>query len=268
MSESEPKAHLKKMRLQLFDQNMGQLEDRLVSQDTELYKGPSSSHEGPIKIEVCLFEEEDIEKVVNYINQLTGKLPISSKIPKPKKLKNTSYDLDEDSWRETLLKEIIELTTQDEITKRLREEGFIFMTADNLEDLSLVKWNMHQDHLREFQWMIKLIKEAKNPLNNKYDPTLLFGFKLLGEKSDQIYTLLHGEASMYHKDWKSKNKLTFKKTDMCKFPNYMVLEEREKFRLELYKARKDFPNHTFSKFFKRWYKDVDFREKEEWSENL
>lgn len=268
MSEQEPKAHLKKMRVQFFDNDMGQIEDRLVSQDTELYKGPQTSHTGPIKIEVCLFERDDVDKTINYINQLVGLLPLSSKIPKPKKSSTPDYNDDEDSWRESLLKSMLKLETQDAITKALRKEGFIFMTSDNLEDLGLMKFNIHQDHLREFQWMIKMTREAKNPLNNKYDPTLLFGFKLLGEKSDQIYSILHGNPEMHHKDWQSKNKLTFKKTDMCKFPSYMVLEERAKFRLELYKARKDFPNHQFSKFFKRWYKDVEFREKEEWEESL
>lgn len=270
MNTEEPKAHLKKMRLQLFDTNMGQLEDRLVAQDTEIRKGPNNPHKGPLKIEVCLFEEEDINNVLNYIKLLAGFLPLESKLPKAKKLKDTDYSEDESSWRDALLKEVLQMETQDDIIKALREQGFVFVTTDHIADMGLFDWstidtnttaNIDED---QFQWMIKLIKEAKSPVNNKYDPMLLVGFKLLGDKIDWMTTILHDQVEIHEKTWKSKNKVTFKKTDMCKFPTYMVLEEREKFRIELYKARKDTAEHTFSKFFKRWYKDVEFREKEEW----
>ncbi len=267
MENSEPKAHLKKMRLQLFDNTLGQIEDRLVSQDTELRKGPPTTHHGPIKLEVCIFGKDDIPEVIAYLNALTGIVPIS-KLPKPKKAKDTNYSEDESSWREALLKEATALEYQDEMVKVLRENGFVFVTADHLGDMGLIDWGKQEDHLADLQWMIKLIKEAKNPVNNKYDPMLLFGFKLLGEKTDSCYTILHGTAQVYEKPWKNKNKVTFKKSEMCKFPPYMVQEEREKFRIELYKARKDFENHQFTKFFKRWYPDVDFREKDEWANSM
>lgn len=268
MENVESKAHLKKMRLQLFDGGLNQLEDRLVSQDTELRKGPAEVHKGPIKLEVCLFEKEDIDRVVLYINQLVGYLPVE--LTPKKARKEVGEYTDDKSWRETLLAEIIQLESQDEMVARLRKEGFIFMTSEHLADLGLIEWAKEQDHLTHFQWMIKLLKEAKSPVNNKYDPKLLIGFKLLGEKTEEVYSLLHGSPEMYHKVWKKANKVTFKKSEMAKFPVWMNAEEREKFRTELYKARKatDEAPHEFSKFFKRWYQDVDFREKEDWAQAI
>lgn len=266
MDNSETKAHLKKMRVQLFDGGLNQVEDRLVSQDTELRKGPIEAHKGPIKLEVCLFEKEDIDKVIEYINQLVGYLPIELATKKPKRVRGEYSD--DKSWREDLKEEILSLGSQDEMIAKLREEGFIFMTSEHLSDAGILEEALLAS-VKDYQWMIKLIKEAKNPQNNKYDPLVLFGFKLLGEKTETVHWLLDRTlSSLEGVPWKKANKVTFKKSDMAKFPPYMLPEEREKFRGELYKARKDPPNHIFSKFFLRWYKDVEFREKDEWAETL
>ena len=91
----------------------------------------------------------------------------------------------------------------------------------------------------------------------------MFGFKLLGKKLKRLLVMANLETvTEMILPWESKDDNHFKKTEMAKFPDYMVLEEREKFRVELYKYRKSPDDWEFSKFFKRWAKDVDFKEKE------
>lgn len=266
----ETKANLKKMRVQLFDENLNQLDDRLVAQDTELRKGPGKAHIGPMRLEFCFFEKQDIEAVKAYLDQISGNIPVMVKLPKGKKSKDMDYDADEINWRTTLVGEIIDLATQDEQVALLREKGFIFVTEDHLEEMEMLPGNLPKKY-RGFQWMIKLIREAKSLINNKYDPNLLFGYQLLGEKIETMVIYAKGaeenEFVSLEKPWKKKNAVTFKKSEMAKFPVHMIDEERAKFRIELYKHRKD-PGLRFSKFFKRWYKDVEFREKEKWADAI
>lgn len=266
--DEETKTNLKKMRIQLYDTNLNQVEDRLVSQDTEVRKGPGGSHKGPMRLEFCIFNKQDVEDVKAYLDQLSGNLPLTIKVPKGKKLKDMDYDENEISWRTTLVGEILNLQTQDEQVALLREKGFVFVTEDHLEELGMLPDNLPKKY-RDLQWMIKLVKEAKNLLNNKYDPNILFGYQLFGEKEDNMVIYAKGmgenEFTPLTKPWKKKNAVTFKKSDMAKFPVHMIEEERTKFRVELYKHRKD-PDLRFSKFFKRWYKDVEFREKDKWAD--
>lgn len=267
--ENTVKVNLKKMRIQLFDTNLNQLEDRLVAQDTELRKGPEKVHVGPMRIEFCLFTQEDVNLSKLYLDQLVGNLPIEVKVPKGKKLKDMAYDSNEENWRNTLVEELTGIETQDEQIALLREKGFVFVTDDHLEEMGMLPDNLPKAH-RGLQWMIKLLKEAKNLLNNKYDPNLLFGYQLLGEKVDTMVIYTKGEDKEFtplERPWKKKNAVTFRKTDMVKFPVHMIEEERTKFRVELYRHRKD-PELRFSKFFRRWYKDVEFREKKEWAEYI
>lgn len=260
--------NLKKIRVQLFDSEMNQITDRLVTQETEFRTGPKEPHKGPLKIEVCLFTKDDANDCLTYIKKLIGDLPIEVA---PAKLKTANMaSADDDSWRESLVQSVPEFESQDGLIKDLRNQGFVFLTAEHLADMGLVTWT-EDDVQWSYQWMVKLIKEAKSLINNKYDPTVMFGFKLLGDKVEQMYTYLHGDMESIEMPWKSANKVTFRKTEMVKFPHYMIAEEREKFRVELYKARKLFSEekpHKFSKFFRRWYTDVDFREKEEWTPKI
>lgn len=265
----DPKINLKKMRVQLYDSIMNQIEDRLIQQDVELRKGPGRNHEGPMKLEFCVFERGDVEAIKTYLDQISGKIPLESKTPKTYKSRkaSTQYDSDAESWRKEMVEKILDMERQDDMIAHLRESGFIFVTHDHLKDAGIFSFENLNAGLSNFQWMIKLLKEAKNPVNNKYDPTLLVGFLLLGEKAETGYIIHHGELTTFKKPWRSINKVTFKKTEMAKFPHYMTAEEREKFRIELYKHRKD-PELKFSKFFRRWYKDVIFREKDEWAEKI
>lgn len=241
----------KKLRLQLFDSDFNQVADRLVGQNLELTTGPKEVHKGPMKVEVCLYVEEDIEKFVLYLNKLKGKLPLEEKI---KKVKHLEMDVPED--REKLIDALIkESPTQDELIQKLRDRGFKFLTIDYIDDLELNF--VVKDGDEKYQWMMKPIKEAKNPINSKYDPSIAFGFKLLDEKVSTFKVYLYGgkEDKKFIKPWKKDSKFTFKSTEMIKFPAYMIAEERIKWRAEHLQLKND-PKKVPSKFYQRWEKDV------------
>jgi len=251
----------KKLRLQLFDDEGYQIEDRLVEQDIELYQGPKKIHEGPMKVEVNLFEQKDVDGFIEYLKKLQGKLPLYT--PGKKKPKSTSTQtILEPQHREDIINHTLTLENQDSIIKYLREEGFEFLTFDYINSLEL-DTGISDKHKEKYQWMMKLVKKAKNPLNNKYDPTLCFGFKLVGQKINTFVIYLYKKKHKVVKlPWEDKRKLSFKNTEMIKFAPYMIQEEKDKFRVELYQLRQNSDKKP-SKFFKRWIKDVEFKDKPE-----
>jgi len=117
--------------------------------------------------------------------------------------------------------------------------------------------------------MIRLIREAKNPINNKYDTTIAYGFKLLGPKENTILVREFDKVESLELPWVSKDKpFNFKKLHLTKFHPAMVEEERLKFSQELGKYRKllgdeqQLPDKP-TKLFLRWMPFTDFLEKED-----
>lgn len=254
------KAIEKKMRIQTYDLEFNMIEDRLVAQDTEMYKGPKDPHPGPVRVEFSLFDKEDVDACLVYLQKLKGSLPIEAKVKKPKLETETGSDRD----REQIAKLVAEAETQDDAIRILRKEGFIFLTSQDIQDYGVCE--LGKDDLK-YEWMIKMIREAKDPANNKYDPTLMFGFKIMGEKLPQYVTRIFGGRSAVDKPWKNDKEFNFKKVNLTKFHSAMVEEERLKFSKELAKLRKD-PEAEPTKFFKRWAPYAEFLEKEEWSARL
>lgn len=238
----------KKLRVQLFDEEGRLSDDRTVSQDPEFSKGPPKTHSGLFRIEFTLDNQDDIDKAKKYLDQLIGALPVITK-----ERKNASMEIPEPEQREGLLETAIkESKDQDELISFLRSKGFKFMMTDFLLTFEYEGLVIKDRHLEEYQWMLLQTKKAKNPKSEKYDPMLVFGIKLIPEHAEKIVVYLNGE---YHKSYKvpipAKPKEVFKKTAMVKFPHYMTLEEREKFRYEL-SQYKNQPDRKLSKFFKRW----------------
>lgn len=263
------KAIVKKMRIQLFDKEFNQLSDKLIAQDTEMYHGPAEKHEGPIKVEFCLFERDDIAQCLAYLQKISGSIPLDTKVRKIKASTPSSLETE----RETLLTTIRELENQDELIKFLRDEGFVFLSTEQVEDYGL--FPIAEDDT-EFQWMLKLVREAKDPKNNKYDLTLRIGIKIIGEKQEKLILINFDEREIVETPWKNPTKSTnYKKLGMAKFPTFMVSEERMKFSKELaqYRRWKELPTsetkppkysaEDFTKAFKRWTPFVEFAEKEE-----
>lgn len=242
----------KKLRLQLFDKEGRLVEDRLVSQDPEIYSGPKVQHEGLLRIEFTLNGKDDIEKAKKYLDQLVGILPLNEKKKKKEKVPDTP------EFRKELLEEVMGIATdQDHLIKLLRERDFHFMMTDLLEAYEFPGLEINNKHRETYQWMLKRLKRAKNPKFDKYDPMLMFGIQMIPERNDRIVVYLDGLFTNGHIiKVPDKPKEVFKKTKMIKFPHYMNEEEREKFRFELRRYEEE-PDRKLSKFFKRWKDSVE-----------
>jgi hypothetical protein len=139
--------------------------------------------------------------------------------------------------------------------KFLREYNFRFMLTDRMKAMNIpisIK-ERHQD----YQFMVRCIKEAKDPSNDKFDPLLAFGFKILPDRSEEVQIYVDG-------DWSKKIKVPFKVTkaeifrkgEYTKFPDFMEEGERERWRKEDAMIIAD-PNRVPSKFYNRWVKYID-----------
>lgn len=243
----------KKIRIQLFDEEGRLFIDRMVTQDTEFISGPKGEHKGPIRIEFTLSNSNDTEYAKTYLDQLTGLLPI----PEPRGRKPQELELSTDDSRARLLEEAIEKATdQDKLIAYLREHDFVFLTTDFLETFDF-NIELKTKHRNEYQWMMRCIKRAKNPKSDKYDPMLIIGIKLIGDRTEKVVVYVDREYLESHKvPLPKKPKETFKKSGMMKFPHYMVEDEREKFRFEIriYQRNKE---KVLSKFFSRWAEYVE-----------
>lgn len=244
----------KRLRIQLFDEEGRLTDDRTVSQNPELSKGPSNTHKGLFRIEFTFSEKSDIEKAKNYLDQMVGSLPLGVK----KIRKKSKLDYDDPSTREEQLEAVINTATdQDVLIDVLRASGFKFMMSDFLESLDFPNLNIKPIHLRKYQWMLYLRKPSRNPKSDKYDPLLVFGIQLVPEHNEKIVVYLHGE---FYKSYRikipDKPKEVFKKTSMMKFPEYMTPEERDKFRYELRQYQNN-PEKKLTKFWNRWKQWVE-----------
>lgn len=240
------------MRLQLFSADGALISDRLVAQDTEIYKGPKEPAVGPVRVEFTLVEQSDIQLVKEYLDMLYGILPIEGK--KEKKVKSLTVDDTDD--REKFLTNLIsrhKTTDQDQLIRELRDNGFVFVMTDHLESMGFDGLHLKPGHKDKYQWMIRMLKRAKSPKNDKYDPMLIFGINLMGERTEKVPVYLNGMLSdfSFSSPIPDKPRETFKKSGMIKFPEYMTLDERERFRIEL-RLLQDNPEKEESKFFKRW----------------
>jgi len=244
----------KKTYITLFDNEGRMIDEKLIGQDSEFYKGPVLQHDGPFRLGITFLDKGDIDKAIKYILQLTGTLPLTSKILK-KEIKTPSIP----EHRKQLIGDALANSTdQDQLIKYLREHGFVFSTWDYLQTLEHVEiLNMKEVHGPNFEWMVKRIKTAKNPKLDKYDLMVLFGISLMGERSDRVIIYLDG---FHLKNVKvpvpEKPRETVKKTEMMKFPPAMITEERDRFRFELRQLQRD-PTKEITKFFNRWRTFVD-----------
>lgn len=67
-----------KLRITTLSENGNPLSDRLVDACTEMYAGPKVQHKGPIRIEVTLVNQQDISQFKEYLDKLSGNLPIKN----------------------------------------------------------------------------------------------------------------------------------------------------------------------------------------------
>jgi hypothetical protein len=247
----------KSVRIQLFDKE-GMVSDRLVTQLTEFYAGPKEVHGGPLRIEFTFEEQKDVESALLYLKQLTGLLPIQSHNKVRTSTKDTNpNDNYEGVDKEKVLFDTIEKSEdQDKLIKSLREMGFIFVISEQLQFVLPSGYKVNKEHIQEYDWLIRKVKEAKDPKNDKYDPQIMVGIKVREERSRRIVIYTYGK---FHSNVKLKvpvkRPISLSKTNLIKFPHYMIEEERLKWNFE-HRALFQNKNKKPSKFYERWRPDV------------
>jgi len=267
--EAEAKTYKPKMRVTLLEPNGAVINDRLVDSATELYAGPKLQHDGPIRLEVTLVNKDDINSFKNYIDQLSGTLPLKPQTPGKGRPSSSGPALTE-SPREDILANVQKLANegknQTEVIKYLRELGFVFILTEDFKyyfpDFEFNPKDVGTPHhngqyLHSLSWMVRCIRRGKDPKTDKFDPMIIFGFSILEGPSKKVIPYLYKERKAPIKIKESKKVLSFSSVEFTKLPTYMNEQERLKFSFEqrqllLNKDKKP------SKFFLRWANDVTF----------
>lgn len=251
----EEKTFKPKMRVKLLDKQGIVLQDRLVDQGIEFMSGPQVKHKGPLTLEFTLKDQGDVVKLKEYIERLTGDLPIMPRKVYAKKGAAPDLELyDAEPLKELVLEIEQKCKDQQQVINYLRERNFTILTPDFLSDYKLPI--QLEDKDKKYQYLVRQLKEAKDPKADKYDPQLAVGVKLIGDKIEKVKIYLYGK---FHKalslPWPKETKINFKKIIFTVFPHYMVYEERTKWGLEQRKLLQN-PKAKPSKFFLRWEKSI------------
>jgi hypothetical protein len=232
-----------KMRIKLFDENNLMLSDRLVEQTTELTLGPKEPHKHSLSIELNLYDQTQVDMAITYLKKLKGDLPIEEKTAgKVKKDKTIEKMLTDKEPLLDLIKTLkTKATTQEKLIDMLREYQFVFVSGDVIEDMGTHDPNIkkqieirQKDKEAGYQYMVRLVKQAKEPMNDKYDFRLVFGIKIIGEKLDKAQLYLWGKyEKTWTLPWEDKKKVNFKKVEKVYiFPDFMDYVDRKKWRTE------------------------------------
>lgn len=257
-----------KLRVTLLDNNGAQLNDRLVDAYTEFNVGPKSVHDGPIRFEVTLTSQQDVDSFKKYLDQIQGKLPLRETTGRGRPSTGGAAAKEIESPREDILQQVIQMTndgkTQSEVIKYLRELGFVFiLTEDFLLHFPDFKFanrdtgdpNNNHQYPKSYSWMVRCVKRAKDPKADKFDPMIIFGFSILEGPSKKVVPYLYRERQKPIKIALGKSAITPNQVEFTKMPPYMQEEERIKFSAE---QRALFLNEEKqpSKFFNRWAGEV------------
>jgi hypothetical protein len=246
-----------KMRIRLLSPNLGVMSDRLVTQAIELTKGPSEKHDGPFQIEFNLLSQADVQLCKDYMDKLTGQLPLETKELKKVGRKKKEI-LDPEPIKELLHTAEAKCETQDALIEYLRGLDFVFLTTQSITDFK-VPITIKPKHSL-YQYMVRRIKEAKNPLNDRYDHQLAIGFRMTGTKKDIVRVYMYGKYFKALKlKWGSEKARTLQKPETLVFPRYMVEEERVKYSVEYRKKQRDPENFKPSKLYSRWEPHVKLK---------
>ena len=267
--KEEVKPIAPKMRIQLLGSGQEVISDRLVDQKIELTTGPKYTHEGPVRLEVTITNKDDGDLVSSYLVNIAKDKPELEKGTRGRKPSESGNE--NVSPREDVLQEIEEQVvvgeSQDKIIKTLRKLGYVFLLTEDFlnyfpdfkfEEKHIGKPNHNGQYPVEesYQWMVRCIKRGKDPKVDKYDPQLIFGFKLLPKRKTKfVFYLFKEYKGKLSAPIPEKNALTFQSFEMIKFPHYMTPEEREKWGKE-HRIYESDPEKVKSKFYLTWLPEV------------
>lgn len=233
-----------KMRVKLFDPKTNlMVSDRLVEQASEFIKGPHEVHKGPIMVEFNLYSQTQVDMAVEYLKKVKGDIPLDE--IKFKKSKSKTLDkmlTDKEPLLDLLKAAKAKGVSQEKLIIFLREYKFRFIAGQVIQDMAQhdPEGVGQQIKLRErdiadgYQYMVRLVKEAKEPLNDKYDFRLVFGIRMIGKKVNKVVIYFYGEFKEYIKiPWDKSEQINFKKVErIYTFPEFMDYADRKKWRSE------------------------------------
>lgn len=265
--EEKDKTFKPKLRISTLSEQGNLLSDRLVDAATEYYNGPKIQHKGPLRVEVTLTSQQDIDNFKVYLDQLIGNLPIKESSGRGRPSAGAASKAIE-SPREDILTEVEKMITeganQPKVIKYLRELGFVFILTEDFKyhfpDFEFDKKDVGEptdngQYLNSFSWMVRLLKRAKDPKADKFDPMIIFGFSIMGGPNKKIVPYLYKERKKPLRAETGKKVLTFSQVEFTKLPTFMLEEERIKFSAEQRQLLLN-PDKKPSKFFLRWSRDV------------
>lgn len=266
----EQEVYKPKLRITTLSENGTPLSDRLVDAYTEMNSGPKVQHKGPIRVEVTLTNQQDVDNFKSYLERLVGILPIKNPSAGRGRPAGSSNNKELESPREDILADVEKMVeegkTQQEIIKYLRKLGFVFtLTEDFLFHFPGFEFDAkdvgepteNKQYPNSFSWMARCIKRAKDPKADKFDPMVIFGFSILNGPSKKIIPYLYKERRKPMRTKVGKSTISFSQAEFTKLPKYMLEEERIKFSTEQRQLLLN-PEKKPSKFFMRWYRDVIF----------
>lgn len=266
----EQEVYKPKLRITTLSENGTPLSDRLVDAYTEMNSGPKVQHKGPIRVEVTLTNQQDVDNFKSYLERLVGILPIKNPTAGRGRPAGSSNNKELESPREDILADVEKMVeegkTQQEIIKYLRELGFVFiLTEDFLYHFPGFEFDKkdvgeatdNKQYPNSFSWMARCIKRAKDPKADKFDPMVIFGFSILGGPSKKIVPYLYKERKKPLRAQVGKNVISFSQAEFTKLPKYMREDERIKFSTEQRQLLLN-PEKKPSKFFMRWVDDAVF----------
>lgn len=257
-----------KLRVTHLDNNGAVLGDRLVDAYTEYNAGPKAVHNGPIRFEVTLTSQQDVESFKKYLDMLQGKLPLRETTGRGRPSTGGAAAKEIDSPREDILQQVLKMNAegknQTAIIKYLRELGFVFLLTEDLlyyfpdfqfNPRDVGEPNNNHQYPKSLSWMVRCVKRAKDPKADKFDPLIMFGFSILEGPSKKVVPYLYRERQKPIKIALGKSAITPNQVEFTKMPPYMQEEERLKFSAEQ-RALFLNPEKQPSKFFNRWAGEV------------
>lgn len=247
-----------KMRIQLLDDSGVTISDRLVDQYSELLNGPTETHKDPFKLEITIDSKDTLDRLKAYLEKLVGNLPLVIKSSPSKSTSSKSMNPYKEIFNDIKAKHYIE-----QVIEYLEALNFRWVTYQYLQEANsdgkFIKLAENPAYPK-YQWLVRMLRQAKDPGNDRYDWTMMIGIKFVGKFADKIYVIYKGEKrAILTLSWEKEKNLNMKKKKIpLIFPQYMTIEERKRWRYMHRKVKMGKPLGTRDDiFYKRYLPEVE-----------
>lgn len=253
---------MSKIRITLYDKNTNQVEsDRLVESKTEFSLGPKEKHDGDIEVAVRLTSKPQVEAFVAYLSKLALDMPLDEKVITTGTRKYNKTTTLAEEQKMDILQLIKKQKNIESVISTLRDTNYAFLYYEHLKEICDKNgWNFElKDEKHEnYQFMVRVLSLAKDPKNDKIDPSLIFAIKVMGTRFNKIHIYSGGtfQETIKNIHWDESKEIGFKvKEKFFKFPQTMTYEERSRWRMEdrkIQDAKAKEKEYTPTSFYTRW----------------